>query len=127
MATCIITNCRKVAPASEPFCVDHRDRTPAAGDGELKPDAWLIRETKGGKSSISCGHMFKSEQAATSAAERMTNYWRTCVAVPVTCMLSFDERLGYEDRILAAEMEVEHLKTSRACLAGPVPTETPDE
>lgn len=100
-----------------PECLDpnaaHNRRprpTPAAGDGELKPDAWLIRETKRGKSSILCAHMFKSEQAATSAAERMTSHWRTCVAVPVTYMLSFDERVAYEERVIAAEMEVIQIK-----------------
>lgn len=26
MARCMIPNCRKLAPADDPFCVDHRDR-----------------------------------------------------------------------------------------------------
>lgn len=27
MSTCIIPNCRKIAPATEPFCSDHRDKS----------------------------------------------------------------------------------------------------
>lgn len=49
----------------------------------VKPDAWLIRETRGKRTSILCGHMFKRREAADVVAERMSNHWRTCVAVPV--------------------------------------------
>ncbi|UZW55521.1 hypothetical protein NUH86_01580 [Sphingobium sp. JS3065] len=57
--------------------VDQEEPAPPA------PIAWLLRETKLGRSLIMPGHCFKSAERAASAAVRMTGKWRTVTVVPV--------------------------------------------
>lgn len=51
-----------------------------------EPEAWLIRETYEGRTSVLCGKMFKNEVTAKEAARRMTNRWRQYVAFPVVAL-----------------------------------------
>jgi hypothetical protein len=56
-----------------------------------EPTAYLIRATlkrrsalaPGGATSILSGYVYKTESFAQAAAERLSNHWRTCEAVPV--------------------------------------------
>lgn len=48
-----------------------------------KPIAWLLREVRGNSTTIMCGKMFVREDAASAAAVRETNSWRTVWPIPV--------------------------------------------
>ena len=48
-----------------------------------QPLAYLIRETKRGKSRIVFGKAYMAKSSADWAAQNMTNRWRVCVVVPV--------------------------------------------
>lgn len=57
----------------------------------IEPAAWLIEETKRGRRNILSTHIFKSEERARQAAERMTTKWRRCRAVPVAIIQEQEE------------------------------------
>lgn len=61
------------------FCTGKRsfEPTPPA------PDAYLIRVTRKGRTTIQCGRVYKHLKAAERYAAQATNKWQTCEAVPV--------------------------------------------
>ena len=58
---------------------------------EIQPIAWLIRETKHGKTKVACGEVFMREESARRAAARLTNSWRKCEAFPVASVTDLPE------------------------------------
>lgn len=66
----------------------------------MKPDAYMLRAKGTGFNQLVCGKVYINEEAATAAAERMTNHWRTVTVVPMYSQETIDEEA--HDRHLEA-------------------------